>query len=100
MQGVTCTIPCKGLAHVYCALQALSPVGRCKTFDESADGYGRGEGCAVTVLQPGHPGGQPPLAMLAGSALNQDGRSSSLTAPNGPSQSALVRGVLTSSGAT
>ena len=32
-------------------LQALSPVGRCKTFDSSGDGYGRGEGCAVAVLQ-------------------------------------------------
>ena len=74
-------------------------MGRCKTFDESADGYGRGEGCAVMVLQPGHPGRQPPLAVLAGSAVNQDGRSSALTAPNGPSQSALMRGVLTRSGA-
>ena len=86
------------LAHAFRALQALSPVGRCKTFDESADGYGRGEGCAVTVLQRGRPGSQPALAVLVGSAVNQDGRSSSLTAPNGPSQSALVRGVLSLSG--
>ena len=33
-----------------CLLQALSPVGRCKTFDAGGDGYGRGEAFAVTVL--------------------------------------------------
>ena len=30
-------------------------------------------------------------ALVCGSAINQDGRSSGLTAPNGPSQTALVR---------
>ena len=33
-----------------CLLQALSPVGRCKTFDASGDGYGRGEGFTVALL--------------------------------------------------
>lgn len=32
----------------------------------------------------------PPLALLAGTAVNQDGRSSALTAPNGVAQQ--VRG--------
>ena len=70
-------------------LQALSPVGRCKTFEASGDGYGRGEGCAVAVLQPAG-GGEEALAFVHSTVVNQDGRSSSLTAPNGPSQTALV----------
>lgn len=78
------------------ALQALSPAGRCKSFDASADGYGRGEGFVVLVMAP--PGSsraaQQPLAVIRGSAVNQDGRSSSLTAPNGPSQSKLIGSAL------
>jgi hypothetical protein len=38
-----------------CLLQALSPVGRCKTFDDSADGYGRGEGFTVAYLRYASP---------------------------------------------
>ncbi|BDA51455.1 probable oleandomycin polyketide synthase, modules 5 and 6 [Coccomyxa sp. Obi] len=68
-----------------CQLQALSVDGRCKTFDTAADGYGRGEGFAVLCIGPSGSAAQP-----LGSAINQDGRSSSLTAPNGPSQNALI----------
>ena len=75
-------------------MQALSPVGRCKTFDVTGDGYGRGEGCAVAVLQ--HADDQAAaLAFVHSIVVNQDGRSSSLTAPNGPSQTALVASALT-----
>jgi len=79
------------------ALQALSPAGRCKSFDASADGYGRGEGFVVLVMAaPGNShAAQQPLAVIQGSAVNQDGRSSSLTAPNGPSQSKLIGSALT-----
>lgn len=74
-------------------LQALSPVGRCKTFEASGDGYGRGEGCVVAVMQQAA-GGDNVLALVHSTVVNQDGRSSSLTAPNGPSQSALVTSAL------
>ena len=85
---------------VICAIGALSRVGRCKTMDTSADGYGRGEGCGVFVI-----GGTESLvfienAMLAGSAINQDGRSSALTAPHGPSQKLLLLDVAREEAAT
>ena len=71
------------------SMQALSPVGRCKSFEASADGYGRGEGFNAIILQAGglsSGAGELTLALIQGSAVNQDGRSSSLTAPNGPAQ--------------
>ena len=60
-------------------------MGRCQTFEASADGYGRGEAITVAVLSAVN-NSNSGLAFVRGSAVNQDGRSSSLTAPNGPSQ--------------
>ena len=77
-----------------CQLSALSPAGRCRTFDAAADGYGRGEGVAVAVLGPIGSHSSCAKAIIRGSAVNQDGRSSGLTAPHGPSQSALIRRAL------
>ena len=50
--------------------------------------YVRGEACVSMgfSLQSGEGGGNAPQTAVLGSAINQDGRSSSLTAPNGPSQ--------------
>ncbi len=75
----------------------LSKTGRCKTFDASADGYVRGEGVGVIVLKrlsEAQRDNDPIIAVIKGSAMNQDGRSSSLTAPNGPSQQAVIRKAL------
>ncbi|AUX47812.1 polyketide synthase [Sorangium cellulosum] len=83
------------------ASQALSPDGRCKTFDAQANGFVRGEGCGVLVLKrlsDAVAGGDPVLALIRGSAVNQDGRSTGLTAPNVLAQKALLRQALDSAG--
>ena len=75
----------------------LSAEGRCKTFDASADGYVRGEGCGVVVLKRLSDAVRDKdsiLALIRGSAVNQDGLSNSLTAPNGLAQQALIRQAL------
>lgn len=85
----------------FAKLQFLSPEGRCKTFDARADGFVRGEGCGVVVLRRyadalAH--GDPILALIRGSAINQDGATNGLTAPNGPAQQAVVRLALKKAG--
>ncbi len=81
----------------------LSPEGRCKTFDDSADGYVRGEGCGVVVLKSLADALQDNdniLAVVKGSATNQDGRSSGLTAPNGSAQRQVITQALKNAGLT
>jgi acyl transferase domain-containing protein/acyl carrier protein len=76
-----------------CQLKALSMDGHCKTFDATADGYVRGEGCGVVVLKrlsDAIADGDNILALIRGSAVNHDGRSNGLTAPNGLAQEALL----------
>ena len=75
----------------------LSRDGRCKTFDASADGFGRGEGCGVVVLKrlaDALAAGDRVRAVVRGSALNQDGRSTAMTAPNGLAQREVIREAL------
>ena len=76
---------------------ALSPEGRCRGFDASANGFGRGEGCGVVVLRRLSDAVQRRdniLAIIRGSAVNHDGASSGLTVPNPDSQVELVRTAL------
>jgi myxalamid-type polyketide synthase MxaE and MxaD len=72
----------------------LAPDGRCKPFDASADGFGRGEGCGMVVLKrlsDAQRDGDTIHAVIRGSATNQDGHGTRLSAPNGPSQQAVIR---------
>ena len=72
----------------------LSSDGLCKSFDASADGYVRGEGCGVVLLKrlsDAERDGDRVVAVLRGSATNQDGRSNGLTAPNGTAQVGVIR---------
>ncbi|NES44814.1 type I polyketide synthase, partial [Moorena sp. SIO2C4] len=86
---------------VFSQAKMLSPDGRCKTFDASANGYVRGEGCGVIVLKrlsDALANGDNVLAVIRGTAVNQDGPSGGLTVPNGPSQEVVIRQALANGG--
>ncbi|MFF2194137.1 type I polyketide synthase [Streptomyces sp. NPDC058157] len=77
--------------------QMLAPDGHCKTFDESADGYARAEGCGALVLKrlsDALADGDRVLALVRGTAIGQDGESAGLSAPNGTAQEAVMRAAL------
>lgn len=80
-----------------CRTRALSPDGHCKTFDVRGDGYGRSEGGGIILLKSlsnALRDGDRILAIIRGSAINQDGRSSGLTVPNGTAQELLINDAL------
>jgi acyl carrier protein len=85
---------CAPYLYVSCSgAGMLSPDGRCKTFDASANGFVRSEGC-VSVLVRSTTHGDAEVhggAKLRGFSINQDGRSVGLTAPNGQSQTRLIQ---------
>lgn len=79
----------------------LAPDGRCKAFDAEADGMVRAEGCGMVALKrlsDAQAAGDTVLAVIRGSAVNHDGRSSGLTVPNGPAQQAVIRRALSAAG--
>jgi polyketide synthase 13 len=72
----------------------LAPDGRIKSFSQDADGYARSEGGGMLVLKrlsDARRDGDEIFAVIAGSAVNHDGRSNGLLAPNPDAQAAVLR---------
>ncbi|MBS1003844.1 type I polyketide synthase [Acetobacter thailandicus] len=74
----------------------ISKDGRCKSFSDDADGYGRGEGCGIVVLKrlsDAVRDGDIIHGVIAASGVNQDGHTFSLTMPDEEAQADLIERV-------
>jgi acyl transferase domain-containing protein/acyl carrier protein len=83
-----------------CKSGMLSPEGKCKTFDDGADGFVPGEGVGVVVLKlldQALADGDHVYGIIKGSGLNQDGRTNGITAPSAWSQTQLELAVFQNS---
>ncbi|MGW4699929.1 amino acid adenylation domain-containing protein [Streptomyces sp. NPDC004285] len=79
----------------------LSPDGRSRAFDASADGYVRAEGVGVVALKrlsDALRDGDPVHAVVIGSGVNQDGRTSGITVPSADAQATLIERVCAEAG--
>ena len=79
----------------------VSSSGRCRTFDAAADGYVRGEGCGMLVVKrlgDAEASGDRILAIVRGSAINQDGARAGLIVPSGPGQERVLAEALDRAG--
>ena len=98
--GVSLILSPEGTVN-FSKARMLAPDGRCKTFDALADGYVRSDGCALLVLKrlsTATADGDRVLAVIRGTAINQDGRSNGLTAPSALAQAAVIRAALDDAG--
>ncbi|EFX02617.1 polyketide synthase [Grosmannia clavigera kw1407] len=81
--------------------QFLSKTGNCQTFDDGADGYCRGDGCASVIvkrLEDAEADGDNVLAVVLGTATNHSADAISITHPHGPTQSVLSSAILNDAG--
>ena len=81
--------------------QFLSKTGSCKTFDNSADGFCRGDGVATVVLkrlEDAETDDDPILGVILGTATNHSSEAVSITQPHAPAQEFLYRKILTHTG--
>jgi acyl transferase domain-containing protein len=79
----------------------ISKSGACRSFDASADGFVRSEGCGAVLLkrlEDARRDGDRVLAIVRGTAVGQNGRGSALTVPHGSALQAVVRGALRDGG--
>jgi len=79
----------------------LSPTGRCRAFDVAADGFVSGEGCVVLLLKrlpDAERDGDRIVAVLRGSAANQDGRTTNIATPSETAQVAVYQRALATAG--
>ncbi|HEX5055444.1 MAG TPA: SDR family NAD(P)-dependent oxidoreductase [Gammaproteobacteria bacterium] len=77
-----------------CKASMLSPDGRCKSFDAAANGYVRSEGAGVVLIKKladARRDGDPILAVIKATGVNQDGQTVGITVPNGESQKKLLK---------
>ncbi|KAI1861841.1 hypothetical protein JX265_009344 [Neoarthrinium moseri] len=90
--GLTCMLGKAG---------ALSPDGICRSFDDAANGYARGEGGAVVILKrlsAAVADGDNILAVCKGTAVAQDGKTNGIMAPNAKAQELVARQALARAG--
>jgi acyl transferase domain-containing protein len=83
------------------AAGALSPDGRCYTFDERANGFVPGEGVGALMLKrldDALRDGDRVYAVIRGSAVNNDGRTMGITTPNMEAQVEVIEAALAKSG--
>ncbi|QUC18107.1 uncharacterized protein UV8b_02348 [Ustilaginoidea virens] len=83
------------------ALNFLSPDGKCFTFDSRANGYGRGEGIGVVImkrLSDAIRDNDTIRAVIRGTSVNQDGRTTGITLPSKEAQVANIRSVYGNAG--
>ncbi|MCY3553978.1 MAG: beta-ketoacyl synthase N-terminal-like domain-containing protein, partial [Gemmatimonadetes bacterium] len=102
LQAGTCTAALAGGANLLLTpqtsrgfeqAQMLSPDGRCRAFDQGANGYGRSDGAGIVVLKrlsDAVADGDAIYAVIHGSAINQDGRSRGLTVPGQSAQQTVI----------
>ncbi|GAP85182.1 putative acyl transferase acyl hydrolase lysophospholipase [Rosellinia necatrix] len=83
------------------SLNMLSPTGRCRMWDASADGYARGEGFVAMILKRLEDALEDRdhiEAVVCATGVNQDGRTKGITSPSSAAQASLIRQVYRSAG--
>ena len=90
-----------GLTKVLDKAGAISPEGICRSFDDAASGYGRGEGAGIIILKRLDEAERDQdniISVLKGSAVGQDGKTNGIMAPNGKAQELVAKNALDAAG--